>query len=45
MMQSGIVQQVVAQAENLGKQASTLDGQAGAFASVGSIVYNVLMDL
>lgn len=35
-------QQCVSQAENLRKQAATLDGQAGAFASMGSIVYNVL---
>jgi len=35
-------QQCVSQAENLRKQASTLDGQAGAFASMGSIVYNVI---
>jgi hypothetical protein len=35
-------QQCVAQAENLRKQASQIDGQSGAFASVSSIVYNVL---
>lgn len=35
-------QQCVSQAESLRKQAATLDGQAGAFASVSSIVYNVL---
>lgn len=35
-------QQCISQAENLRKQASTLDGQAGAFASMGSIVYNVI---
>jgi hypothetical protein len=35
-------QQCVSQAENLRKQASTLDGQAGAFASMGSIVYSVI---
>lgn len=35
-------QQCVSQAENLRKQAATLDGQAGAFASITSIVYNVL---
>jgi hypothetical protein len=34
-------QNCVAQAENLRKQASLFDGQAGAFASVSSIVYNV----
>jgi hypothetical protein len=35
-------QQCLAQAEGLRKQASQIDGQAGAFASVSSIVYNVL---
>jgi hypothetical protein len=35
-------QQCVSQAENLRKQASTLDGQAGAFASMSSIIYNVI---
>lgn len=30
------------QAENLRKQASVLDGQAGGFASVANIIYNVL---
>ena len=35
-------QNCLTQAENLRKQASTIDGQAGAFASVSSIVYNVL---
>ena len=35
-------QNCVNQAENLRKQASLFDGQAGAFASVSSIVYNVL---
>lgn len=35
-------QQCISQAENLRKQAFTLDGQAGAFASMGSIVYNVI---
>jgi|SRR5208282_6215348 len=35
-------QRTVTQAENLRKQAATLDGQAAAFASVVSIVYNVI---
>ena len=35
-------QNCMAQAENLRRQASILDGQAGAFGSVSSIVYNVL---
>ncbi len=35
-------QNCVAQADNLRKQAAQFDGQAGAFASVSSIVYNVL---
>jgi len=35
-------QNCLTQAENLRKQASTFDGQAGAFASVSSIVYNVI---
>jgi polyhydroxyalkanoate synthesis regulator protein len=35
-------QQCLSQAENLRKQAATIDGQAGAFASVNSILYNVL---
>jgi hypothetical protein len=35
-------QNCMAQAENLRRQASVLDGQAGAFGSVSSIVYNVL---
>lgn len=35
-------QQCNTQAENLRKQAAMMDGQAGAFASVTSIVYNVL---
>jgi len=35
-------QNCVSQAENLRRQAATMDGQAGAFASVTSIVYNVL---
>jgi hypothetical protein len=35
-------QNCVSQAENLRKQAAVLDGQAGGFASVASIMYNVL---
>jgi hypothetical protein len=35
-------QNCLTQADNLRKQASTFDGQAGAFASVSSIVYNVI---
>lgn len=35
-------QNCVTQAENLRRQASVFDGQAGAFASVSSIIYNVL---
>lgn len=35
-------QNCLTQAENLRKQAATFDGQAGAFASVSSIVYNVI---
>lgn len=35
-------QNAVAQAENFRKQAATVDGQAAAFASVVSIVYNVI---
>lgn len=35
-------QNTVAQAETLRKQAATLDGQAAAFSSVVSIVYNVI---
>jgi hypothetical protein len=35
-------QNCASQAENLRKQAATLDGQASAFASTNSIVYNVL---
>ena len=35
-------QNCLTQAENLRRQASVFDGQAGAFASVSSIVYNVL---
>ena len=35
-------QNCVAQADNLRKQASALDGQAAAFSSVVSIVYNVI---
>lgn len=35
-------QNCVSQADNLRKQAAQFDGQAGAFASVSSIVYNVL---
>ena len=35
-------QNCLTQAENLRRQASTFEGQAGAFASVSSIVYNVL---
>jgi len=35
-------QNTVNQAENLRKQAATLDGQAAAFSSVVSIVYNVV---
>lgn len=35
-------QNCITQAENLRRQASVFDGQAGAFASVSSIVYNVL---
>jgi len=35
-------QNTTLQAENLRKQAATLDGQAAAFASVVSIVYNVV---
>lgn len=35
-------QNAVAQAENLRKQISTLDGQAAAFGSTVSTVYNVL---
>jgi len=35
-------QNCVQQAENLRRQAAIMDGQAGAFASVSSIVYNVL---
>ena len=35
-------QNCVSQSENLRRQASVFDGQASAFASVSSIVYNVL---
>ena len=35
-------QNCITQAENLRRQASVFDGQAGAFASVSSIIYNVL---
>lgn len=35
-------QNCIAQSDSLRKQASLFDGQAGAFASVSSIVYNVL---
>ena len=35
-------QNCVAQAENLRRQAAVMDGQAGAFASVSSIVYGVI---
>jgi hypothetical protein len=35
-------QNCVSQAENLRKQAAVLDGQAGGFASVAGIMYNVL---
>ncbi len=35
-------QNCVSQAESLRKQAAQFDGQAGAFASMSSIVYNVL---
>jgi hypothetical protein len=35
-------QNCLTQAENLRKQAAQFDGQAGAFASVSSIVYNVI---
>jgi hypothetical protein len=35
-------QNTVSQAENLRKQAATLDGQAAAFSSMVSIVYNVI---
>lgn len=35
-------QNCVAQAENFRKQAATVDGQAAAFSSVVSIVYNVI---
>jgi hypothetical protein len=35
-------QNCVQQAENLRRQASIMDGQAGAFASVSSIVYSVI---
>lgn len=35
-------QNCVTQADNLRRQASQFEGQAGAFASVSSIVYNVL---
>lgn len=35
-------QNCVTQADNLRKQAAQFEGQAGAFASVSSIVYNVL---
>lgn len=35
-------QNCLTQAENLRRQASTFEGQAGAFASINSIVYNVL---
>lgn len=35
-------QNCVSQADNLRKQAAQFDGQAGAFASMSSIVYNVL---
>lgn len=35
-------QNCLVQAENLRKQASVYDGQAAAFASVGSIVFNVI---
>lgn len=35
-------QNCLTQAENLRRQASTFEGQAGAFTSVSSIVYNVL---
>jgi hypothetical protein len=38
-------QQCVSQAENLRRQASLLDGQAGGFSSLSSIVYNVLNGL
>ena len=35
-------QTTIAQAENLRKQAATLDGQAAAFSSMISIIYNVI---
>lgn len=35
-------QNCVTQAENLRRQAAVMDGQAGAFASVSSIVYSVI---
>lgn len=35
-------QNCMSQAENLRKQAAVLDGQAGGFASVAGIIYNVL---
>ena len=35
-------QNCVTQAENLRRQAAVMDGQSGAFASVSSIIYNVI---